>query len=67
MPARYNVILFLTIHDPEEEVKTKVSVAALEEWHTSNWGVSGFIVCASCYEEAAFWYVVVSLSCYPST
>lgn len=25
LPARYNVILFLTIHDPEEDVKTKVS------------------------------------------
>jgi sister chromatid cohesion protein PDS5 len=25
LPPRYNVILFLTIHDPEEDVKTKVS------------------------------------------
>jgi len=25
LPARYNVILFLTIHDPEEDVKTKAS------------------------------------------
>ncbi|SRR6266550_475521 len=36
VPARYNVILFLTIHDPEEEVKTKVRLL-LWKWHVSNW------------------------------
>lgn len=36
LPSRFNVIMFLTVHDPEEELKAKVGLQPLMQSASSN-------------------------------
>lgn len=36
LPSRFNVIMFLTVHDPEEELKAKVGLRPLMKSVSSN-------------------------------